>query len=252
MPVTSASAIYSEKTKMNSNGKHRRSQFAMTLPGKPKRNRAPLGSAATQNQGVLPVTPGVSVEDWSLVQEMIQGREDAWRRFINQYDSLILARVHATWREIGFHAIDGDVAAEISSEILIGLVDRRMNSLRSYRGRSRLSTWLCVITRRTTLRYAQRLMRENRVSDYELQHQVDPADELRVLRECQAHRIAILRVARSKLAPDDQSILKLFYEEELTYKQISTKLAISINSIGPKLERARKRLRRKAEEITSL
>lgn len=224
----------------------------MTLRDRPKRNQAPLGPAPSRNQGVLPVDTVVFNEDWDLVQGMLQGQEEAWQQFTNQYDSLIFARIHATWREIGMHAIGGDVAAEISSEVLMGLIDRQMSALRSYAGRSRLSTWLCVVVRRMTLRYAQRLMRENRTSDHELQHHVDPTDELHFLRECQTQRIALLRLARSKLTDDDQSILRLFYEQELTYKQIANKLAISINSVGPKLERARKRLRKKAKEITSL
>ena len=82
--------------------------------------------------------------------------------------------------------------------------------------------------------------------------QVDPSAEQTAMQECSDDRLAVLRVARKKILPDDQRILRLFYEEGQSYQQIAESLEVSINTVGPKLDRARQRLRVKTEEIMSM
>ncbi len=188
--------------------------------------------------------------DVALAQRMVAGENAAWVEFVSQFDSLIFSRIQATWREVGFTFLSPEVAAEISSEVFSGLLNNEMKSLRGYSGRSRLSTWLSVVVRRTTLRYLQVIHKQQVGS--ELQEHADPRDEQRQLQESSDDRLDTLRVARKKLSLEDQQVLKLFYENGKSYQQIADELEISVNAIGPKLDRARRRLRLKTEEINSM
>ena len=185
----------------------------------------------------------------ALAQRMVAGENSAWVEFVSQFDSLIFARIQATWREVGLTFLSTEVAAEISSEVIAGLLNNDMKSLRGYSGRSRLSTWLSVIVRRTTLRYLHSIRKQQGTGD--LQEHADPRDEQQI-QDSSDERLDTLRVARKKLSSDDQKILKLFYEKDKSYQQIAEELQLSVNAIGPKLDRARRRLRLKAEEIDAM
>ncbi|MDG2221302.1 MAG: sigma-70 family RNA polymerase sigma factor [Rubripirellula sp.] len=188
--------------------------------------------------------------DAALIRRMLSGENAAWVEFVTRYDALIHARVHAAWREAGLTVLSPEAAAEISAEVIAGLLNNEMKTLRSYGGRSRLSTWLSVIVRRATLRYLHSLRKQH--GDADLEHQADHRDEQRQLRETSEDRIAVLRVARKKLSPEDQHVLQMFYERGCSYQQLAADLGISINAIGPKLDRARRRLREKTEEMMAM
>jgi RNA polymerase sigma factor (sigma-70 family) len=186
----------------------------------------------------------------ALTQRMVAGENTAWIEFVTQFDSLIFSRIQATWREVGLTFLSPEVAAEISSEVFAGLLNNEMKSLKGYSGRSRLSTWLSVVVRRATLRYLNAIRK--RQGERELEDQADPRNEQRELQTCSDDRLDTLRVARKKLSPEDQQVLHLFYEKDNSYQQIADELKISVNAIGPKLDRARRRLRIKTDEINSM
>ena len=56
-----------------------------------------------------------------------------------------------------------------------------------------------------------------------------------------------LRTMLGRLNEGDRSVLQMFFMDGLSYAQISRGLGISINSVGPKLQRAQKRLRQLME-----
>lgn len=185
-----------------------------------------------------------------LAQRMVAGENMAWVEFVTKFDSLIFSRIQATWREAGLNSLSPEVAAEITSEVFAELLRNDMKSLRGYSGRSRLSTWLSVVVRRTTLRYLNAIRRHQ--VERELEEYADPRQEQRELQACSDDRLDTLRVARKKLSREDQQVLHLFYEKDNSYQQIADELKISVNAIGPKLDRARRRLRVKTEEINSI
>jgi RNA polymerase sigma factor (sigma-70 family) len=52
-----------------------------------------------------------------------------------------------------------------------------------------------------------------------------------------------MQLARTRLLQADQDVLRLFYDERRPYEEIASLLGISINAVGPKLDRARRRLK---------
>ncbi len=56
-----------------------------------------------------------------------------------------------------------------------------------------------------------------------------------------------VRNGMRQLSPDDRNLLTLFYEKQQSYEQIASAFQISVNAVGPKLDRARKRLQKLLE-----
>jgi RNA polymerase sigma-70 factor (ECF subfamily) len=184
-------------------------------------------------------------QDQALVRRLLARQESAWIEFVTRYDRLVQSRILATCRETGRAASVADLPADISAEVYAALIDQDMKVLRSFSGRSRLSTWLCVIVRRLALKH---IASSNRVAPgaglEQCSHlEVRAEDERQHLQRLQA-----VAQARSQLSASDQLLLRLFYDESRSYKDIAKTLSISVNAVGPKLDRARQRLRKLVEQ----
>jgi RNA polymerase sigma factor (sigma-70 family) len=131
-----------------------------------------------------------------------------------------------------------DLCAEVYRELL----NREMAVLRQYSGRSRLSTFLAIIVRRTAVRILLRAARQTALSMPAEDDQfamIDAEDQGLLQQQSDQLQLAMLR-----LSPDDQRLLQLFYLEQQDYAQIAREFHLQVNSVGPRLDRARRRLRR--------
>lgn len=179
--------------------------------------------------------------DADLIQRLVIGDPAAWRLFVLKYQRLVLARVSRTLGQFG-QQNDQALAEDICADVFALLVSNGCAQLRRFEGRSKLSTWLDVIARRVCLRkLSQSQLRSN--------HLVGPADLATVAGAAGDDSVLAedrqeLRSAMKQLARGDRVVLELFYFEERTYAQIASELELSINTVGPKLQRAQKRLRK--------
>lgn len=179
-------------------------------------------------------------EDLALVQRLLARDEAAWLDFVSRFDRLVQSRILTACRETGRSAGVTETASEIAGEVYAALVEHDMKVLRSFSGRSRLSTWLAVIVRRFALRHITRLNRLPVNADPELCGQVMDSDGDNSV---QQKRLQDIAQARKQLSPNDQLVLRLFYDEGRSYEEIARMLEISTNAVGPKLDRARRRLK---------
>lgn len=184
--------------------------------------------------------PELVLQDYTLVQRLILREESAWHEFVTSYDRLIQQRSRATCTEVGMSPGQSEIASEICAEVYASLVARNMESLKQFSGRSRISTWLFVVVRRIALRHLARLRRLPVSNELDLSDLIP--DQLGQEEE-QADRLESMREARQQLSPGDQEVLRLFYDTGLSYEQLASVLKISVNAVGPKLDRARRRLR---------
>lgn len=183
-------------------------------------------------------------QDQALVRRLLAREESAWSEFVARYDRLVQSRILAACRETGHAAGLRETLADISAEVYAALVDQDMKTLRSYSGRSQLSTWLAVIVRRFTLRHICRLNRLAHDVTLDQCVQLMPEDDHKQQQEL----LRMVAEARLQLSPSDRQLLRLFYDEAKAYKEIARQLSISVNTVGPKLDRARQRLRKIVEE----
>jgi RNA polymerase sigma factor (sigma-70 family) len=87
-------------------------------------------------------------QDLQLVRAVLAGSQDAWERFVTEYADLILAVLRRYLR-------DEDEAHDVFVEVLDGLYHRK---LASYEGRSRLSTWLVIVSHNVAADHLRRTL----------------------------------------------------------------------------------------------
>ncbi len=189
--------------------------------------------------------------DEELVDRLIQRDGDAWREFVGQYLGLIKRRISATANECRF-VLEPVEVEDIAADVFQSLLKNQMASLRNFQFVSSLSTWLSVIARRACLGFLSKRPRdrgqgiqysneETSLLDLQAETVASSEPDLKLI---QKEEYAKIQECLAELRPGDRRLLKLYYAHELNYKQISQEMGISVNSVGPKIQRAQNRLRK--------
>lgn len=200
---------------------------------------AALGRRSTHTESAV----AKHTDDLELVQRLLARDGEAWREFVVRYERLILARVLATAQECRASLQQTD-ADDLVSEVFSTLLAREMASLRRFEGRSKLSTWLTVVARRVALKS----MRPER--ERPLHEPARTAKEDVVRDVVAAEESTRLKDGMDELVERDRALLRMIYEDGLSHREVARRLNVSANSIGPLLQRARKRLRDRLEPDT--
>ncbi len=186
------------------------------------------------------------LSEQALIARLIKRDPAAWREFLERYERLIYSRVLAVHNEIG-QTVQQDVIDDCCAEVLTALFQNDLAALKRFEGRSRFSTWLAVVARRVTLNYllkrsrdADRTRRED--SRFDLSCIAAPRVPTGLSGEIDQEEI-LLQACLAQLKETDQTVLKLHFEQRMSYEQIGRIMGISPNTVGPKLSRAAKRLR---------
>lgn len=182
------------------------------------------------------------VDELKLVQRLIAHDREAWCEFVHQFQGLVCARIQRTAQECHANLPASD-CDDICAEVFAGLLNKQFAALRQFEGRSSLATWLSVITRRVALKHINK-RKPSLFGDQE-GYAEEASDDLNSLGQLIAdEQQEMLKRNYEMLSESDREILELFHREELGYSEISRRLGISINTVGPKLHRAHERLRR--------
>lgn len=186
-------------------------------------------------------------DDRALVARLLTRDADAWSEFVGRFERLIASRVTATCRELGVEPRP-ELLEECGAELMANLFHADLAGLRRFEGRSKLSTWLSVVTRRTALSVIRRRWRD---SD-RLPQPDDSAFDLTAIAasseqaegQADAEDRERLQSALLRLSESDRRVLELQFEQQLSYAAIGQQLGISENAVGPKLHRAQQRLKK--------
>ncbi|MFN9367314.1 MAG: RNA polymerase sigma factor [Planctomycetia bacterium] len=183
-----------------------------------------------------------AAHDAVLVRGCLAGEPGAWDRFLTRFGGLFsyVARRTAEQRQVPWTTADGDDAV---AEILLECLRDDAAVLRSFAGRSSLSTYLTVVARRVAVRALARSMPR---------HDGKPWPEARMRHAATADGAAAGTDNRAevesllgKLAPDEARLVRLHHLEARSYDEISRLTGMPLNSIGPALSRARQKMRAK-------
>jgi RNA polymerase sigma-70 factor (ECF subfamily) len=182
--------------------------------------------------------------DRTLLDRCLRHQPGAWNDFVDRYLGLIYHVVHHT-AFLRSHPLRPEDTEDLAAEILLQLVANDYAVLRQFRAQSSLATYLTVVARRICVHELAR-----RAAAREVQPRGDGRPE--ALAEAEEPPRAQLGLESleevekllSKLPHKEREVVRLYYVEGRTYEEISTDLRIPVNSIGPILSRARKKLRR--------
>lgn len=130
-------------------------------------------------------------------------------------------------------------------ELLARLYERDCRRLRTYQGRCPFPSWLKSLAIRITLNTIRDEKRRGRfgggeLDDVALQPAAGEPDR------CEPEeREAIRRLdaVLDSLGPLQKTVIKMFYYDGLSYRQISATLGIPVQTLGSLITRARDRLR---------
>lgn len=182
------------------------------------------------------------MDDLHLIEQIKQGSEPAFRKLVEQHQRMVvntcLGLVH-----------DHDDANDLAQEVFIEV----FNSAEQFRGDSKISTWLYRIAVNRSLNFIRDNKKRSlfkRIEDVftrkdsiaiEPSWQVEEADQN--LQKQQ--KAAILHKAINSLPKNQRVAFTLHKYDDLSYKEISEVMGVSLASVESLIHRAKKNLQKK-------
>ena len=179
--------------------------------------------------------------DVQLIHAVLSGDDSAFDILVEKYQK----SVHAlAWRKIG----DFHYAEEITQDTFL----RAYQNLSTLRNPSQFLGWLYVIANRLCLHWLRKQKPAiQSLEDTRMEEIEESAYARYVLeqRETEAteHRFEIVKKLLEKLPEGERTVMTLHYLGEMTTKEISKFLGVSVEAIRTRLHRARKRLQEEEE-----
>ena len=179
-------------------------------------------------------------EDAQLVNRFLSGDEDAFTTLVKKYQK----SVHAlAWRKVG----DFHTAEELTQDTFL----KAYQKLGTLKNPSQFAGWLYVIADRLCIAWHRKQKSQMESLETTSEEEIDLSsyrhyeDEQREKASTE-HRQRHIRSLLEKLPESERTVVTLHYLGEMTTKEISKFLGVSVNTIKSRLQRARNRL--KAQE----
>lgn len=177
--------------------------------------------------------------DRTLLQRCLAHDTGAWNDFVDRFLGLIYHVVHYT-AHLRSAPLTPEQVEDIAQEVMLQVVANDYAVLKQFRGKSSLATYLTVIARRICVHQLAKLAPTHKALPSEMKRaDEDDHPRARVGLERQEEVLKLLRRLPSK----EREVVRLFYLEGRTYEEISATLNMPVNTIGPVLSRAKKRLK---------
>ncbi|MDE0011431.1 MAG: sigma-70 family RNA polymerase sigma factor, partial [Candidatus Poribacteria bacterium] len=180
-------------------------------------------------------------DDAQLIYRVLSGDDEAFTALVRKHQQ----SVHAlAWRRVD----DFHFAEEITQDTFL----QAYKKLSTLKNPSQFSGWLYVIANRRCnkwlLKNKSAVKSLEEVSMVEIENifyesYVSEQNE----EEARTHRHKLVRKLLDKLPESERTVMTLYYLGEMTTKEISKFLGVSVNTITSRLQRARKRLQQDEE-----
>jgi RNA polymerase sigma-70 factor (ECF subfamily) len=175
--------------------------------------------------------------DRALLQRCLQHDTGAWNDFVDRFLGLIYHVIHYTAYQRST-PLNPEEIEDIAQEVLLQVVAHDYGVLRQFRGKSSLATYLTVIARRICVLQLAKLAPTRKALPAELAKDAEaPAPRITGLETLEE----VQRLMK-RLPSKEREVVRLFYLEGRSYEEISSRLNIPVNNIGPLLSRAKKKL----------
>jgi RNA polymerase sigma-70 factor (ECF subfamily) len=179
------------------------------------------------------------MNDGELARRCIVGDPSAWEELVRRNLDL----VHRTvGRVLG--ASEADVE-DVLQTLFLKLMEEDCRRLRSFQGRSKLSTWLVAVARREALDFLEKKGRapatppgSQTVDRLASDLAVDPGTAIDAVIEAKK-----VQAALDRLPARDSLLLQLVCVDGASYEEAARLLTAPLNSISPWLGRSKERLR---------
>lgn len=208
----------------------------------------------------------LSAFDQKLLDRCLSGQEHAWDEFVDRFVGLVLNVIDHTASAKNIALTEQD-REDLAAEVFYHIVSDDFRLLRRFRKESSLATYLSVVARRVIVREMLRMnaSRRGQVRQSEQQHHelhqgagVTQAGSDAGMATHNGHPttrwredefpfdVEELPSLLQRLADTEAQVVRLYYLDEKSYREISEETGMPENSVGPTLSRAREKLRRLA------
>lgn len=178
--------------------------------------------------------------DRRILKNCLQHETGAWNEFVDRFLGLIYHVIHYI-AYLRSNTLTAEDVEDLAQEVLLQIVANDYAVLRQFRGNSSLATYLTVIARRICMdelakRFPTTKPPEARAAATRARvERTQPSMDMEQTEELEK----MLR----RLPSTEREVVRMFYLERRSYEEISQKLSIPVNSIGPLLSRVRQKLR---------
>ena len=171
--------------------------------------------------------------DQQLIQKTLNGDSRAFAQLVEKYQEYVFTIVIRMLKV-------REEAEEVAQDIFIKVYD----SLSSFKGESKFSTWLYRIAYRKALDQIRK--NKNKIQAYELMEEITEEKHVIVGNPSEAleerERNQIIKRCIHKLGHTDAALITFFYFEELSIKEIASITELTEDNVKVKLHRSRKKL----------
>jgi RNA polymerase sigma-70 factor, ECF subfamily len=187
----------------------------------------------------------LTAHDRALLDRCLSRQPGSWNDFVDRFIGLVYHSIRHTAYLRGSTIAAVDVE-DIAQEVMLEFLADDYKVLRRFAGQSSLAVYLTVVARRTAARELARRHAARQPIPAEMRPSGHGFDELNPAEQVGLEKLEEVHRLLKKLPPGERAIVRLFYLEGRSYEEISSELEVSVNSIGPVLSRARRKLREKA------
>ena len=187
--------------------------------------------------------PNQSAEQ-ALLQRCLDGDSSGWEEFLERYRPLLERTVRYTFLRCLYRIPHADVE-NVVQDLLARLYEKDCRRLRTYQGRCPFPAWLKSLAVRITLNTIRDEKLRGRFGGGELEDLglQAPPDAREESAPEEREEIRRLDAVLDSLGPLQKTVLKMFYYDGLSYRQISAALKIPVQTLGSMITRARARLK---------
>ena len=183
------------------------------------------------------------MNDSELVQQILNGNNNAFRYLVANYQRLVL---HIVGRVVQRQ----DEVEDICQEVFIKVFGK----IKKFRGESRLSTWIATIAYNTSITHVRKHIRRGEQSYDEqpllVASERDDSLNQKIVEKDEAKRFLMEMV--EKLPVNYRTVLTLYHLEEFSYKEIEEITGMPEGTIKSYLSRARILLKDKLEKVVKM
>ena len=182
-------------------------------------------------------------DDVQLIQRILSGDDAAFTALVRKHQK----SVHAlAWRKVG----DFHYAEEITQDTFLQVY----NKLATLKDPRQFSGWLYVMTNRICSNWmrknnpALQSLETTPMEDLEKSAYAHHLSEQREI-EATEHRHEIAKRLLEELPESERTVMTLYYLGEMTTREISRFLGVSVHTITSRLQRAKRRLQQDEERL---
>lgn len=182
--------------------------------------------------------------DRNLLQRCLARKPRAWEDFVDRFMGLVVHVVNHSAQSRSLRLAPED-REDLVAQVFLAVVRDDMAVLRQFRGESSLATYLTVIARRVIVAELLKQKAPSRLATQPPMHEMAMAGaevEQRVSDREEVERLL------AGLDAAEARVVRMYHLEGKSYQEISSAVGLPENSVGPTLSRARRKMRRGADE----